>query len=431
MRYTGIGLMLVMLACGPVALGSSHRGDDVPMAVAAVSAEEFAELKTNFAQLAQRFEELAAENAQLRQAQQQNQADVVAIRDEKEASAWTENIKIKGDFRYRYQNDDVDLMGRSDRNRQRIRARPAIIAKLPARTEVGFGLATGSDDPVSSNQTLGGGGSSKGINLDLAYFKWEAIEGLHLVGGKFKNEFNRTGGNGLLWDSDWRPEGFQVLYEQGIFFANGLLNWLEGDGSSGGGEKTFWGLQGGVNVPVGEMKLKAGVSYFDIPTQGEECFFDDEDCFGNSFVEDNGTLRYVFDYKEINAFAEFDFPLFGLPSQVFVDYVKNDDASDNDTGYAVGFRVGKTKKQGSWQFGYLYQDLEADAVLGLLTDSDFSGGGTDSKGHKLVAAYGLTDAGKVQVTYFATERQDTTTDFNSGVPFDINTLQVDFSWKYK
>ena len=109
----------------------------------------------------------------------------------------------------------------------------------------------------------------------------------------------------------------------------------------------------------------------------------------------------------------------------------NDSADDNDTGYAVGGRLGKASARGTWQASYLWQDLEADAVIGLTTDSDFAGGGTDSKGHKIGAAYALTDKSKVKLTYFLTERQDTNGIENGGDNFDIDTLQLDFEFKYK
>ena len=435
MRSLGIVLMSVVLLTSQVALGAGQRvQNESASPVAAVSVEEFNAMKRDMATLMERFETLALENAKLREAQEKNDKTIVTVENAQQASSWSERIKVKGDFRYRYQNDNVGLPNRSDRNRQRIRARPAIIAQLPGSVEVGLGLATGGDDPVSSNQTLGNAGSSKGINLDLAYFDWEAANGLHLLGGKFKNEFVRAGGNGLLWDSDWRPEGFQAIYGHGVFFANGLLDWMAADDSRGGGETLTWGVQTGVNVPVGPVKIKAGVSYFDIPTRGRSCFFDAGDCFGNTGIPDPvnmGDFLYAFDYREIEGFAEVGFGAFGMPSQVFANYVKNDAASSNDTGYAVGVRLGKAKKKGSWEIGYLYEDLEADAVLGLLTDSDFAGGGTDSKGHKVSGGYAFTDASKVKLTYFMTERQDSNSVENGGQPFDVDTLQLDFNWKYK
>ncbi|MBK6736948.1 MAG: hypothetical protein IPG64_03165 [Haliea sp.] len=60
-----------------------------------------------------------------------------------EPGAWTDRIRIEGDFRYRFQKDDVGDPISDSRDRNRIRARPVIIATLDEELEVGFGLATG------------------------------------------------------------------------------------------------------------------------------------------------------------------------------------------------------------------------------------------------------------------------------------------------
>jgi len=446
MKYLQIILSLGLAVSSQAAMGGGHNGaagNSVP--VGSVSAAEFEQLKanfvslqTNFVDLASRFNALESENTRLRQGQVENQSAVAEIRSTQEASSretWADRISIKGDFRYRYQNDDVDLDGINSRNRQRIRARPAVTARLPANIEVGFGLATGSDSPVSANQTIGGTGSSKDINLDLAYFSWGTpVEGLTVEAGKFKNEFVRAGGNGLLYDSDWRPEGAQLLYQRGLLFGNVLATYLEADGSDGRGEQFAWGAQAGIRTDVGPARLRAGASYFDIRVKGETCLLEADECFGNTPVADPnnpGDFLYANDFSLIEGFAELDFEFFGLPTQLFADYVVNDDADANDTGYAVGGRIGKVGSRGSWEAGYLWEDLEADAVLGVLTDSNFGGGGTDSKGHKMSAAYGLTDSSYVRMTYFLTERQDTNGLENGGEKFDVDILQLDLQFKYK
>jgi len=91
----------------------------------------------------------------------------------------------KGDFRYRYETFDIE--GKPDRDRNRIRARAALIADVTPAMQVGLGLASGGDDPVSSNQTLGGGGSTKDLRIDLAYFDYTGLKDSHIVGGKFSN----------------------------------------------------------------------------------------------------------------------------------------------------------------------------------------------------------------------------------------------------
>ena len=173
----------------------------LPTAGAAVSDADFEQLREQLAAVSQRLEELAAENAELRSAQDQAATAIADVQtsvnqvQEIEVSAaaesWSDRIRLDGDFRYRYEN--IDPEGSPGRERNRIRARANIRADLMDDVEVGFGLATGGNDPVSTNQTLGGGGSSKSVVLNLAYVDWEATDGLHIFGGKFKNPLLKVG----------------------------------------------------------------------------------------------------------------------------------------------------------------------------------------------------------------------------------------------
>jgi hypothetical protein len=337
--------------------------------------------------------------------------------------SWAERMRWSGDFRYRYESIKVE--DADTRRRNRIRARAALTAVISPTMKVGLGLASGGDDPVSTNQTLGGGGSTKPINLDLAYFDWSGLTDTHVLGGKFKNQLHRTGGNGLLWDGDWRPEGAAIRWDNSTFFASGIGAWVESDTKSANEEFSF-GLNAGFNIGLGEnAKLTAGVGYFQFDTAGKKSFFGDGDFFGNSF--DPVTNRYLYDYHEIEAFAELGFGLFDRPAKLFVDYVQNQDAPENDTGYAFGFKFGKAKGRGTWDLTYVYQDLEADAVLGLLTDSDFGGGGTDAKGSIFKGTYAFHDSWNFKLTYFLNEINQA----GPGVPLDFDRLQLDLNFKYK
>ena len=53
-----------------------------------------------------------------------SQSDIAALKSQNEASSWSETIKWKGDFRYRYEDID-DKSKDSDRQRHRIRAAPS------------------------------------------------------------------------------------------------------------------------------------------------------------------------------------------------------------------------------------------------------------------------------------------------------------------
>ena len=461
----------------------------------AVTDAEFQQLKEQFQAVSDRLAKIEAQNAEVQAENAAIQAELDAAQSVNDVSlearvntletstkkmSWAERIKLKGDFRFRYQNDDVSgrlattapyTANDTTRNRERIRARVAVIGKVSDSVEMGFGLATGGDDPVSSNQTLGGGGSSKAVQLDLAYVDWNFAEGAQFSLGKFTNQFFRPGKNGLVWDSDWRPEGFDLNYKTSAFYFNGLGTWLEGDSNSDLGTKFTWGVQGGFTPEVGIAKFNLGASYFNIKSEGLSCYDapsndkggngEGRGCFGNTAVE-SGTTNlvpgktgavYAMNYAPAELYATVDFDT-DLPFGFFADYIQNLDAKPVpsgpsqgkklDTAYALGVYLGKSGGFNDWVVKLSYQDKDADAVLGLLTDSDFGGGGTDSKGWVGAVQYGLAKQSYIQLTYFDTERKDSNgvesgkpeiprpagSSFNSN-PFDVNTLQLDIQFKTK
>jgi len=403
-------------------------------AQAQVSKAEWEQFKAEFAAMSQRVSALEAENRQLRAAAgpavtvedlAATNANVAELQSQNSASSWAERIKWKGDFRYRYEN--IEQEGRDDRDRNRIRARPALVAKVTDTTEVGFGLATGGDDPVSTNQTLGGGGSTKDVRLDLAYATWTGLEDTAVTAGKYVNPFYNVNKSQLIWDGDFRPEGFAVSWANELLFANASYSFIESDSQND--DDAFWGVQLGTQLAlVDQVKVIASAAYYDIPTKDRAAIYDDS-FFGNSSVsaDVDGEVEpvYEYDYNLVTASLDLQFAVFGLPLSLYGEYVKNDDADDYDTGYLAGVQLGKAKEKGSWELQYQYEDLEADAVLGLVTDSDFGGGGTDVKGSRVSAKYAIDNQWSVGATYF-----DNKTGFDLGDNASYERLQVDTEFKY-
>lgn len=340
----------------------------------------------------------------------------------KSTASWEDRISLSGDFRYRYENIDDDRQN-TDRNRNRIRARLGLTAKVTDKVSFGLGLASGNDDPVSTNQSLGGGASTKDFGLDLAYLDWNFAENTHLIAGKTKNLFYKPAKSSLLWDGDYRPEGIAVTWNNGSLFATAAYQFLESDNRAGEQDaEEMYGAQFGFNSQLGDgVKLTAGAGYYYIPVTGSAPFFDG-DSFGNTLID--GT--YAFDYEELELFAELKLNVADMPLTLFADFVQNQDADDEDTGYAIGAKLGKAKNPGSWEVGYTYQDLEADAVFATFTDSDFGGGGTDVKGHKLKLAYAFDKGTTVSATYFINEYGE----FTRGGEIDYNRLQMDVKFKF-
>ncbi|MEE4218336.1 MAG: putative porin [Xanthomonadales bacterium] len=399
-------------------------------ATAQVSEEEVQALRAQIELLTKRLDQLENQNKQVVEAATGRNEETVArvaevdeklgdVEKQVAAMSWAERMNWKGDFRYRYEN--IDEEGKDGRNRSRIRARTSLTADLSDTMRVGIGLATGGDDPVSSNQTIGGGGSSKDIKIDLAYFGWSGLPNTYITGGKFSNFLIRPAKQGLMWDGDWRPEGLGIVWNNGFFFAQGMGTWLEVD--SRNGTEFGWAVQAGFDFKTGDfgkMKIGAGYSVFDIAGR-TPVFGDPDDFYGNSFVRNpiTGDLVFEYNYHNLEAFAEWSIGKVTL----FADYTINQDAPENDTGYLFGAKYGSAKDKGQWDATYFYARKEKDAMIGLLTDSDFGGGGTDSRGHALVGTYAFHKKWNFKATYFINERK-------LEDAHDYDRLMLDLNFKF-
>jgi type II secretory pathway pseudopilin PulG len=348
---------------------------------------------------------------------------------------WVKNIKISGDLRYRHES--IDAQTDSDwargHNRNRVRARLNINAKLDEGWDLGFRLASGSADPASTNQTLADSFSTKGFWLDLAYFDWHplSMEGLNLYGGKMKNPFYKVGKTELVWDGDLNPEGIAAKYvmplsESDNLHINGGGFWV--DESSSGVDTSLWGIQTYLNHEFeNKQYVLGGLSYYDYGNIKNRGSLQNTWSTGTSFFGNTATgTIYDSDYDLVEGFAEYGFQCGGMPLAVFGNYVQNTVASTGeDEAWLIGLKVNKAKDPGSWDFRYNYRELEADAVLGAFADSDFIGGGTDGKGHEFGLNYQLTKNIQAGLTYFINER-----DRGSGSDDNYRRLQADLIFKF-
>lgn len=395
--------------------------------------------------------------------------DAVALRTEKietlrptTSADWTQRIKWSGDFRYRFEHTDEEIADgvrwHDGQTRNRIRARLMIEAIVNDEWDVAFRLASagpGSDaphegNPTSGNQDLENAFSSKNIWLDLAFFRWHpaSIEGLEVFGGKVKNPFYTVGKNSLIWDPDLNPEGISLQYQTPVtnactLFINGGAFWVDeihnsaSAVSASGADISLWGIQSYVKHTVQDSEyVLAGASWFDYANlQGQSPLAktwsgSTSKWFGNTTADG----VYVNDYDLLELFTEYGTEcaaLGGRPVTIFGEYVRNTAATTGeDEGWLAGFSVNKCKDPGSWEFRYNYRVLEADAVVGQFTDSDFIGGGTDGKGHKFGFTYQLARNTQAGLTYFHDEDDaDTATTSRRGL--DYRRLQADLKFKFK
>lgn len=329
-----------------------------------------------------------------------------------------DQLEFNGDFRYRYElidfaNDDTGV-----RNRHRIRARFGLEARIAEEARVFFQLASGSDDLVSSNQTLSGTFSSKGLVLDLAYGEYEPIflkRRITVAAGKSPLPFFRPGEAELLWDNDLRPEGISANVNLGpdhrslrVFGGYYILEERKSESNS---YLIATQLVGTIHDIPKMSSLKTGIGYFQFTEiKDRESFFRD-DFAGNSSYPDTTfpanpsdppeiTSKHLRDYRELELFIETAFHWKEKPILLLADYVVNTESETDDIGWLFGFKLGQVEDRGSWSIRYNYRRVEKDAVYGTFTDSNFGDGGTDSKGHEAGFSFGVFKDTKLTLSYF-------------------------------
>ena len=336
------------------------------------------------------------------------------------APSWTEGLVLDGDLRYRHEtiNDDAVPV----RHRHRMRARANATATLNEDMEVGFGLSTGGIANDSGNQSFGEGFSRKPVGVDRAYFDWSLSDTLTLVGGKMSNPFFRPGGHHLLYDGDIRPEGLALRVSSGAFFANASAFWAEERGSD---PDTMWyGLQAGYRgSPAPGVSLTAGASLHELShAQGRAPVFTPRNGQGNQ-LDANG--NYLYGFSQVEVFGELTVDLAGHPLRMYVDYVTNTAPEEFSDGLALGIDYRRVTDTGTWNLAYIYEDLEANAVVGAFTDSDFAGGTADGGGHTLRAGYAFPRGWNLGLRYLLGDRGEA-----AGNLRDYDRFQADIVFNY-
>jgi len=333
--------------------------------------------------------------------------------------SWSDSIKVSGDFRLRYES--IDAGGLVDVRRGRFRGRLALTAKLNDKLRVVMRIATGRGNPTSTNQTIGEGFSPEDLSLDRAYLDWAPNENTRIFAGKMRNPFRRVGNHALLWDGDWNPEGAAINYQRGGF--SGTAGLMMIDARSSADDSLLTALQVSYVFEIsGGAKLNAGAGYFGYSnTVGNRPFHNGRPRGNTVDISNN----LVLDYDQFEIFAELDMRIGDLPFTLFADFVQNSSAQLQDRGFAFGAVIGNAGKPGSWQASWVYQELQADAIIGTYTDADFGGGGTDNTGFVFRAAYRPANHWALAAALFINDRGSF-----AGDPRDYDRLQLDLQYQF-
>lgn len=363
---------------------------------------------------------------------------------------WVKNVKLKGDFRLRYEWDKDK--GAEDNSRVRLRARVGVEAQVNNKLKMAVGIATGTpNDPRSRNITLGSDanssyyntpGSPKTVVLDYAYAEYKPIDDLTLVGGKIQNPLWRP--MDVFWKGDITPDGFGVNFTHklspkvDIFFND--LNYFMKNDSNLDKQVFLNAFQPGVKIAINNnTTLKAAFGYNLFSNVKGSAAFNNAGTRTNSGVSGKGTAangKYLYNYNSVEPTAELSFkdPFCGLfpYAAMFGDYMYNVSLPSSATGaggYQAGVKFGRenVSNWGEWKVQLTYSKLGRDCWLDIFTDSDRYGGKTNSQAYEADFLYGLGKNTWLELDYYYSRSltKSATTGFTPE-----HVLQVDWNMKF-
>jgi hypothetical protein len=349
-------------------------------------------------------------------------------------SAFSEtSYNFLGDFRFRTENireEQASPLPDANQFRQRLRLRAGGTAKINEKTDVTVRFATGgvaATDTGTTNQTMTDYYSKKLFLLDLAYFNLKAGENLIIQGGKTPLTFAAAGSSDLVFDTDLTPEGLALKYkvtgDACEFFANAGASWLsERFSASGASDNTDVGLMGaqlGFTKKSDEWALTLAVASYNFSNiKGATA----PAAKGNTLIGG----AYAKDYKLTVGDLEVGTTLSGTPVSLYYEMVTNSDGGDYKNGGNVGINIGKLKDVDSWIVRLDFREVEKDATVGILSESDSSGGGTDIRSTRLSGYYEVAENTNVGFIIYAGQRLISSNTFTP----DYSRADLDFNFNF-
>jgi len=349
-----------------------------------------------------------------------------------------DQITLKGDMRVRYEMREKEYKeGKgTDITRERFRTRFRLGGVWDNKEEnwqVGAGLATGGDDPTSTNDTWSENKpfETGNINLDYAYAKhtWNDFS---MTLGQSENPYKSSW---VFWDGDVRLAGMTLAYGQkeGVFATGGAYGakLVQDDDTA----MLYMG-QAGYNGKFSEKgKFTVATGY---QTYGNELFNDaavadfkldsiDPNVYELSIGDIYGDVSFPAGPAKIKLYGQ-TWMNFGADGQIGQSQAGSSftqTPGDNDLGWVLGAEA----KINDFKVGYAYSMVEADSLFGYLSDSDFGDGlsKTNKKGHRVQLGYSLSKNWSTDFTYLNFERLE---DYPSAKEDQVSIYQIDVSYKF-
>ena len=301
-------------------------------------------------------------------------------------AAFADNVKIDGNFGYRFDSVEAGAAPKSEKDR--IRAELLLNAKVNDKTTVVVGTRTGTFN--SSWEDMGGNANPKTVGLHLAYVEYAALDQVKVRLGKMHQPWASS--PSLFFDRDIKPEGLAVSFasKSGLFANASSLKIVEGGANP---DSRVQSLQVGLKKEVGPLALTGAAGLHN----------------HRNVVGADVNLQ--------QAFGEVGVKVAGLPVAGFVDFMRNDKANADNQALAYGVKVAS----GKWDVSAFHQKVEANAQYGLWHDSDFAGAQGNHKGYGLTAGYKVAKGWKVNAKYFDVERGASKEDYKR-ILVDLNYM---------
>jgi hypothetical protein len=362
-----------------------------------------------------------------------------------------DGIKLKGDLRVRYEMRDreyKDLLG-TDITRERFRTRFRLGGVWDNKEEswqAAAGLATGGDDPTSTNDTWSEAKpfETGDIRLDYAYakHKWNDFS---MMLGQSENPYKTSW---VFWDGDVRLAGMTLAYGQktGVFATGGAYGakMVQDNDTS----MLYMGQVGynGTFSEKGKFTIATGYQAYSNEMIDEEWGLDhdaEKDPLKPATISSLGLGSVDPNAYELNIgdiYTDVSFPAgpvkLKLYGQVWMNF-----GADGAHGQAgskfpglpedndIGWVLGTDATINDFKMGLAYSVVEADSLFGYLSDSDFGDGlsKTNKQGWRGQLGYNFTKNWSTDFTYLNYERID---DWAAAKEDQVSIYQFDVSYKF-
>ncbi len=288
-------------------------------------------------------------------------------------------LQPEAEFRLRLQ---FDRFSSEDQERYRMRLRARVGGSYDAGQGLSLGarLSTGSDNPTSSQVTLGDEFSKLAVGIDRAYLRFHRYSWLDLYAGKAVAPFRSRR---LVWDRDVQPDGLSQIVEWqekqqviGARVATGEYQLLEIADSND--DIYVFVAQAGLFGEAGSLRWSVDGAWYDYVHLAGAVLASSR---GSNALDANGGLAD--DYNIASGLAELELEVSGGQLELFGELADNVAAQSEGLAIAAGSSLSFRAGDVPIELGYEYRHVGHNAIVDALAESSWHRQRTGFAGHRL------------------------------------------------